>query len=129
VRRLARERSGFACRASDRPVYLDYFGLSLVHPDEERMPASKQDIGRKQPAVNIVPDWSATLTPDRAEQELPGFTWFGCGWYRRGDTEDTILVVPHDDCGRVFRFHVYNGRNPAADFNYITNMPTRHWDD
>lgn len=129
MRHPVRERSGFARRVPSRLDYFDLFGLSLVHPDEERMPASKQDIGRRQSAVNIVPDWSATLTPDQAEQELTGFTWLGCGWYRRGDAGDTILVVPHDDCGRVFRFHVYNGRNPAADFNYIANMPTRHWDD
>lgn len=129
MRRPARERSGSARRASDRLDYVDHFGLSLAQPDEERMPASKQDIGRRQPAVNFMPDWSATLTPDQAERELPGFTWLGCGWYRRDDAEDTVLVLPHDDRGQVFRFHVYNGRNPAADFNRIANMRTRHWGD
>ena len=91
------------------------------------MPASKQDIGRRQPAVHFTPDWSQAMTPDQAEQQLGGFTWAGCGWYRRGG--DTILVVPDDDRGLVFRFHVYSGRNPAADFNRIVNMPTRHWDE
>ncbi len=91
------------------------------------MPVSKQDIGRRQQAVNFTPDWSKSMTPDQAEQQLGGFTWLGCGWYCRGGS-DTILVVPHDDRGQVFRFHVYNGRNPAEDFNHIVNMPTRQDD-
>lgn len=56
MRHPVRERSGFARRVPSRLDYFDLFGLSLVHPDEERMPASKQDIGRRQSAVNWVFD-------------------------------------------------------------------------
>lgn len=77
------------------------------------------------------PDWSAIYTAERAEQELIGFKFKGIGWYftkwekdgKKGS--DTILVVPFHDNSKVFRFHVYNNRNPLAAFQWVVDAPVQ----
>ena len=87
------------------------------------MPDCKQDIGRKQKFDSITPDWTSVWTPDQAEKELENFKWQGAGWYI--NKSDTLLVTPFGDDGHFFKFNVYNGRNPAEDFNWVVNAPVR----
>jgi ribosomal protein L7/L12 len=88
------------------------------------------------PSQAIRPDWSEVWTARNAEEQLQGFAFKGPGWYL--SSTDTLLVTP---CGAVeegstpwqwkwpedqlFRFNVYNHRNPADGFNQIINAPVR----
>lgn len=86
--------------------------------------------------VEFVPDWEKVWTAKEAEKQLDGFKFQGPGWYITG--EDTMLVMPvfptmrcggiwatHWLVSQMFRFCVYNKRNPVAAFNAIVNAPVR----
>jgi hypothetical protein len=79
----------------------------------------------------FMPDRSAVWTAEKAESELKDFKFNGTGWYI-GKT-DTMLVLP---CGNsekgekegekeVYRFCVYNGRNPVNAFTWVIRAPVR----
>ena len=77
------------------------------------------------------PDWTMIGTKEHAEKELEGFKFRGSGWYITGN--DTLLVLPYsaakDEGDRdLYRFFIYNNRNPGEAFNWIVNCPTRQDD-
>lgn len=102
-----------------------------------------------EPMVNIAPDWEATWTAARAEHELHNFKFKGLGWYvtkrKTGEECDTLLVLPYGNLeetadflcperalegkdtekSKLYKFYVYNARNPAETFNWLVNAPTR----
>lgn len=87
----------------------------------------------------ISPDWTQTWRASDAERELHDFKFKGPGWYI---TETyVVLVVPTGgilpkvdsqwagpeqwDSDQLFKFYVYNGRNPCEAFNQLVNAPVR----
>ncbi len=99
-----------------------------------------------EPLQSMGADWDAIWTAKGAEEELKGFKFKGLGWYITKDNSghfDTMLVLPYGrldtehptkltegntepDGTKLYKFLVYNGRNPAETFNWIVNAPTRH---
>jgi hypothetical protein len=91
-----------------------------------------------EPLDAFEPDWGEVWTAQRAEAELKDFIFKGIGWYFL--SKDTLLVLPygtsdgtkHADTfpqgAKLYRFLVYNGRNPSATFNWLINAPTRQDD-
>ncbi len=98
-----------------------------------------------EPLQSMGADWEATWTAKRAEEELIGFKFKGLGWYITHDKSgafDTMIVMPYGlldtehpnklindsdepDGTKLYKFYVYNGRNPAETFNWLVNAPTR----
>lgn len=95
-----------------------------------------------EPLQSMGADWEATWTAKRAEGELIGFKFLGLGWYitkcKSGEF-DTMLVLPYGmldterpfpgefepDGTNLYKFYVYNARNPAETFNWIVAAPVR----
>lgn len=80
---------------------------------------------RRTPGADFIPDWQEIWAPSKAESELKDFKFIGVGWYiiRRPGKMDTILVL---DAGEgLYKFCVYNDRDPSQDFNTIVNAPVR----
>jgi len=84
------------------------------------------------------PDWTMIGTSEHAEKELEGFVFRGSGWYIIAPTNggpgfDTFLVLPYSAAATkedrdLYRFYIYNNRNPTEAFNWIVNCPTRQDD-
>lgn len=88
--------------------------------------------------AGIIPDWRQTWTSAQAEEQMPGFTFTGPGWYIH--KENVVIVVPQARARREmwhhakayedepFEFLVYIGRNPSNIFEAIQNAPSRQDD-
>ena len=88
---------------------------------------------------SLTPDWTRNWTAKEAEYELHGFKFTGPGWYfSKGENGslDSMLVVPCNSVAEdvfasehsedtIFKFCVYNNRNPATDLQAIANAPVR----
>jgi len=81
---------------------------------------------------NIIPDWKETWTIAEAEAELSGFVFRGPGWYKSaarkaGLNIDYLLVTTANATARanqtLYRFYVYNGRNPIPTFKWVGTAP------
>jgi hypothetical protein len=84
------------------------------------------------------PDWTMIGTREHAEKELEGFVFRGSGWYIIKHpgvplSFDTIIVLPYSAAAGegdrdLYRFYIYNDRNPTEAFNWIANCPVRQDD-
>ena len=98
------------------------------HPND---PPAKTDIsdsrGIEIQVWGYMPDWSIVCSPAHAEKEFYDFKFKGTGWYRW--KKDTLLVLPfcrgEKGMPDLFRFCIYNDRDPREAFEWIANAPER----
>ena len=89
--------------------------------------------------TDFMPDWTWTGTIQTfLDSHYSNLDFNGPGWYYTSNKEgtvDSLLVVPVDPSQEpfaqkwptdtVYRFFVYNGRNPAPVFGMLGNAPVR----